>query len=313
MRILINHRSRRRKLTEHDRVDIVEHYCEEGLSISRIEDITGWKSGTISQVLEDAGVEIISRNVLNGQGMTEEEREVLAQAKAIKAKVKNRKRATNIIERVKLSANLPPVGDRFELHRCSLVAAPIEAESIDSIITDPPYMEQYLYLYKQLSEYGYRWLKPGGSMFVLTGQFHFPTVLDAMLKSSPIEYFWLMNYSMGAGGANQVRGRNITNVWKPILWFQKGRYIGKMIGDVVKSGYDLEGANSHKWGQSLSGFVNLVKAVTKVGDVICDPFCGGGTTGVAAIKTGRKFVGVDVSKRAIETTKSRIWELIRTS
>ena len=313
MKIQINHPSRKRKLTPHDKVDIVEHYCEEGLTISRIESVTGWKAATIRTVLIDAGVPIIARNVLNGETMTEEEREVLSRAKLIRARVKDRKRATNIVERVQASANLPPIGDRFTLHRCSLVDAPIEKESVDVIITDPPYMEEYLYVYRQLSEVGYKWLRPGGSMFVMIGQFHLPAVLDAMLKSSPIEYFWLMNYSMGSGGSNQVRGRNITNVWKPILWLQKGRYKGKMISDLVRSDYDRHGSDNHKWGQSLAGFVNLVKATTKVGDVICDPFVGGGTTGVAAIKTNRKFVGVDVSRRAIETTKSRIWELIRAS
>jgi 16S rRNA G966 N2-methylase RsmD len=313
MLVRINHRSRKRVLTHHDRVDIVEHYCEEGLSIGRIEVVTGWKADTIRRVLVESGVEIIARNVLNGEGATAEERDILAKAKAIRARVKNRKRALNIVERVQASTNLPPIGDRFELYKCPLVDAPIGGETIDTIITDPPYMEQYLYVYRDLSRMGYKWLKPGGSMFVMVGQFHFPAVLDAILRSSPIEYFWLMNYSMGAGGSNQVRGRNITNVWKPILWLQKGRYKGKMISDMVRSGYDSLGSDNHKWGQSLSGFVNLVKATTKVGDVICDPFVGGGTTGVAAIKTNRKFVGVDVSRRAIETTKSRIWELVRTS
>src|SRR5271166_5985921 len=139
MRILINHRSRRRQLTEHDKLDIVEHYCEEGLPITRIETVTGWKSGIVSKVLEEAGVEIISRNVPLPLSITEKEKEILTQANAIKAKVKNQKRTSNIIERVQRSSNLPPVSERFKLHRCSLVAAPIEEESVDSIITDPPY------------------------------------------------------------------------------------------------------------------------------------------------------------------------------
>ena len=50
----------------------------------------------------------------------------------------------------------------------------------------------------------------------------------------------------------------------------------------------------------------IVKRFTKPGDTVLDPFCGGGTTGVAALKNGRKFIGVDIDEAAIETTKRRI-------
>lgn len=37
-----------------------------------------------------------------------------------------------------------------------------------------------------------------------------------------------------------------------------------------------------------------VSASSKPGDVVLDPFCGAGTTGVAALKHRRKFVGIDL-------------------
>ena len=45
------------------------------------------------------------------------------------------------------------------------------------------------------------------------------------------------------------------------------------------------------------------------GDIVLDPFCGSGTTCVAAAKLGRRFIGIDVNPEAIEITSSRLDEL----
>jgi len=37
----------------------------------------------------------------------------------------------------------------------------------------------------------------------------------------------------------------------------------------------------------------LIMASSQEGDVVLDPFCGSGTTGVAAIELGRRFIGID--------------------
>ena len=44
------------------------------------------------------------------------------------------------------------------------------------------------------------------------------------------------------------------------------------------------------------------------GDTVLDPFLGSGTTAVAAIKMGRKFIGVEVSEEYCEIAKQRIIE-----
>ena len=43
----------------------------------------------------------------------------------------------------------------------------LEANSIDCIITDPPYGESYLPLYSALAETASRLLKPGGSLLIM--------------------------------------------------------------------------------------------------------------------------------------------------
>ena len=42
------------------------------------------------------------------------------------------------------------------------------------------------------------------------------------------------------------------------------------------------------------------------GDVILDPFMGSGTTAVAAIETGRHYVGYDSDAGYLETARTRI-------
>jgi len=51
---------------------------------------------------------------------------------------------------------------------------------------------------------------------------------------------------------------------------------------------------------------DLIVALTKEEDVICDPFAGSGITFEAAIKTNRKFVGFEIEKKFHRICKKRI-------
>lgn len=50
----------------------------------------------------------------------------------------------------------------------------------------------------------------------------------------------------------------------------------------------------------------IIKISTDEGDLVLDPFCGSGTTLVAAKLLGRRYVGIDVSPSAIELCRSRL-------
>ena len=50
----------------------------------------------------------------------------------------------------------------------------------------------------------------------------------------------------------------------------------------------------------------IVRASTREGALVLDPFCGSGTTLEAAAKLGRRFVGGDVGELAIETSSRRL-------
>lgn len=45
------------------------------------------------------------------------------------------------------------------------------------------------------------------------------------------------------------------------------------------------------------------------GDLILDPFCGSGTTGIASIKNGRNFIGIEKVKEYVELSQNRINEI----
>jgi site-specific DNA-methyltransferase (adenine-specific) len=52
----------------------------------------------------------------------------------------------------------------------------------------------------------------------------------------------------------------------------------------------------------------LIQLYTFRGDVVLDPFCGSGTTCIAALRTNRHFIGVDTSEEYVELARKRIGE-----
>jgi DNA modification methylase len=53
-----------------------------------------------------------------------------------------------------------------------------------------------------------------------------------------------------------------------------------------------------------------VRAVSEPGEVVFDPFLGSGTTAVAAVTEGRRFLGGDIDPACVETTRRRLMELV---
>ena len=54
----------------------------------------------------------------------------------------------------------------------------------------------------------------------------------------------------------------------------------------------------------------IVSASSNPGDVVLDPFCGCATACVAAEKLGRKWVGIDISEKAVELVNMRLREFM---
>jgi DNA modification methylase len=52
--------------------------------------------------------------------------------------------------------------------------------------------------------------------------------------------------------------------------------------------------------------LDLVRDFTNHGDLILDPFSGSGTTGVAAIRTGRRFIGYEKNPEYARLARERL-------
>ena len=50
----------------------------------------------------------------------------------------------------------------------------------------------------------------------------------------------------------------------------------------------------------------LIRIYSPVNSIVLDPFCGSGTTGVAAIKQNREFVGIELNKQYCKIAESRM-------
>ena len=80
----------------------------------------------------------------------------------------------------------------------------------------------------------------------------------------------------------------------------------------------------HKWGTLPGAYVGkrekqphiggkplwlmraLIRDYTRPGDLVFDPCCGSGTTGVACIEQGRRFIGCDIDQTACDVAYERI-------
>jgi site-specific DNA-methyltransferase (adenine-specific) len=185
----------------------------------------------------------------------------------------------------------------------------LEPGSVDAVITDPPYPAEHLPLYGKLSEHAARWLKPGGICAVMSGQIHLPDVIREL--ATQLTYHWTMAYLTPGGQAVQVFPRRVNTFWKPVLVFRNGEGpAAEWFGDVAKSDTNDNDKRFHHWGQSESGMADLVKRLTRPGEMVCDPFMGAGTTGVAALALGRSFVGCDVNADHVSDARERLEQTV---
>jgi len=67
----------------------------------------------------------------------------------------------------------------------------------------------------------------------------------------------------------------------------------------------------HPTEKPLSLMSELLLDYTKPGELICDPYAGSGTTGVAAVKSGRRFIGIERDPKWFDLACRRIGEALK--
>jgi DNA modification methylase len=89
-------------------------------------------------------------------------------------------------------------------------------------------------------------------------------------------------------------GKQMTSVWQ----------IGLCIGDERLKGADGKKAHSTQKPEEL--LKRVILSTTKQGDIVLDPFFGTGTTGAAARKLKRKFIGIEREPEYVSLAEKRI-------
>jgi hypothetical protein len=176
--------------------------------------------------------------------------------------------------------------------------------SVDLIFTDPPYDRKAIELYDGLGEFAARVLRPGGSLIAYVGHIQLPDVLTDL--SRHLRYWWTCGCFHSEAKARMTE-YGIVAGWKPIVWFVKETRGDKQtfITDVVTGAREK---SHHDWQQSVSEARYFIELLTQPEDFVVDPFCGGGTTPVACIQSGRKWASFEIDEANFANASCRITE-----
>lgn len=75
--------------------------------------------------------------------------------------------------------------------------------------------------------------------------------------------------------------------------------------------FAIERGGQHPTQKPVALMRHIVKVSTRDGGSILDPFMGSGTTGVAAVKLGRKFIGIEIEPKYFDIACKRISEALK--
>ena len=190
----------------------------------------------------------------------------------------------------------------FRLGDFEEVFADLPDGSIDCIITDPPYPYEFIEVWTKLSRFAKRVLKPNGFCIAYSGQMYLPEVMQRM--SENLTYYWTFTL-IHTGSRQLINGRNLFCGWKPILIFQNNFSKLKTPFDDFIQGTGSE-KKHHKWQQAELELNHIIDNFTNVGDTILEPFAGGGTTIMAALKNNRNIKAAEINEESFNISKKRI-------
>ena len=189
------------------------------------------------------------------------------------------------------------------------LAAKIKPESVDLILTDPPYDRAGVPLYSELSKFAGDVLKPGGHLLALSGSCWLPEIIRRICEDKRLKWCWHISYSMRTGGPRNW-DRFVFSAAKIILWLVKDHYPKKywVHNEVYPPPPPKKTSNEfHKWGQTVAGMEAILgKNFGFPGELICDPFLGAGSTALAAVRRRCDFIGGDIDPENIRVTEGRL-------
>jgi len=196
---------------------------------------------------------------------------------------------------------------KLYLGDCLEVLPTLEAGSIDAVITDPPYNLGFKYnnyddLRIDYSEWCATWLRSleqicNGTIAISCG------VANIAMWSYIKAPIWILCWHKPFSTSHGAFG--FSN-WEPVLIYgETGKH--ERQSDYFHATFVKDkSSNGHPCPKPLRWANQLEMIVSNPGDTILDPFMGSGTTGVACIQLGRRFIGIEIEPKYFEIAKKRI-------
>ena len=209
----------------------------------------------------------------------------------------------------------------------------IPNESIDLIVTDPPYpttsrgnagnsggmlqkdinKKGKVFTYNNINckEYApefYRLLKDGSHCYVMTNHIN---LIDMLNTFTDVGFHFIKSLIWNKG--NKIMGQYYMSQYEYILFFRKGK--GKKINncgtsDILsipnKKTKDKDGKNIHDTEKPIELMEVLVNNSSQENELVLDPFMGVGSTGIACIKNNRNFIGIEIDENYFTIAKERM-------
>jgi site-specific DNA-methyltransferase (adenine-specific) len=162
-------------------------------------------------------------------------------------------------------------------------------------------------LYSKLGELAMRVLKPGGSLVTYFGQYALPEILQRLIDSG-LKYNW-NPYIKHGGNNNQnlfMHPNHVVVRGKSLLWFYKEYLLdtGEYVSDFIESQPPDKSLNA--MAQSTVEAEYCISKLTTTNTIVLDPFLGSGTTGIAALKQNRQFIGIEINPQRFEELRRAV-------
>lgn len=211
-------------------------------------------------------------------------------------------------EELSRSANVAAVSESIRLLQGDFVEKStneiIPNNSVDLMFTDPPYGVDAIPLYKDLAIIASRVLRDGGSLVTYAGHCMIPTIIHIM-ENAGLTFWWPIAIKL-SGQYARAYHRGVSIKWKPLLWFVKGQK--KNAIDFVSDYIESKAPEKvlHEWEQSPIEAEHIISRLTVENQLVFDPMMGSGTTGIAALRLNRKFIGIEIDNEKFEIARNRL-------
>lgn len=182
-----------------------------------------------------------------------------------------------------------------------ILAEAIPDESIDLIFTDPIY--QRIDDYAWLAETAARVLKSDGELLTYYGQYYFYKTVIAMGKH--INVAWPLTEKK-IGGSSWIYAYWLSSEVKPLLWCYK-ETVTRDKHRIDHQFAKPEGKRrNHKWHKGNAKVARWMHHYSTDGDLIFDPFTGGGTVPAVCKMLGRNYIAFEIDVEVAERARKRV-------